>query len=499
MKTLNLRMGIADMAARERNVIGETVRPLSSISLIILAVGVLFIFASCVSPEKRAAMTSPESFSVSGEAKTPERWWEAFEDEELDRLVEQAMEDNLDVLTAWDRLDQASAIARIAGSPLWPQISGDFSVTDTDLVDGRDPFVVEDTFYGASLIAAYEVDLWGRIRSGRSAAAADFRSSSEDLNTVAISVSSEIAQTWYELLEQREQLGILADQTEVNKTVLGLLELRFNQGFTAAAEVLQQRQQLAATESEVPLVKSRLSVLEHELAVLLGQNPTAAIAAADAALPELPPFPETGFPADLLLRRPDVRAAQLRVEAADYRLSEAIADRFPRLSISISAQDTETKFSSLFDNWLKNLAANITTPIMDGGRRRAEVERTRAVASERLHDFEKTVLRALKEVEDAIVREQRQAEFLASLGEQVAIARQTVEFTSERYLNGATDYLPALTALRTLQILERQELEARRQLITFRIGLYRALAGGWQLEREVSTENKIALKKGDAS
>jgi NodT family efflux transporter outer membrane factor (OMF) lipoprotein len=461
--------------------------------------GLSLLVASCATTPKLPVADAPAEFSASGEAETPQRWWEAFGDEELNHLVDQAMNDNLDVLTAWDRLDQAAAIAKIAGSPLWPQIEGGFSVTDTDLVDGTDPFVVEDTFYGASLIAGYEVDLWGRIRSGRSAALDDLRSSGEDLDTVAITVSSEIAGTWYELVEQKEQLKILADQTEVNRTVLDLLEVRFNQGLTAAAEVLQQRQQLAAIEGEVPLVKSRLGVLNHELAVLLGQHPTATIVSTDGVLPELPPFPDTGLPADLLLRRPDVRAAQLRVEAADYRVSEAIADRLPRLSISISAQDTEAEFSSLFDNWIKNLAANLTAPIVDGGRRRAEVERTHAVASERLHDFEKAVLRALQEVEDAIVREQRQAEFVVSLGEQVAIAQQTVEFTRDRYLNGDTDYLPVLIALRTLQSLERQELEARRQLVTFRIGLYRALAGGWGIDRDSYERESVAMNEGDVS
>jgi NodT family efflux transporter outer membrane factor (OMF) lipoprotein len=454
---------------------------------------------SCATPARVPIADAPVSFSISGEAETPERWWEAFDDAELNRLVEQAMGDNLDVLAAWDRLDQAVAVARIAGAPVWPNVDGAFSVTDTDVVDGRDPFVVEDTFYGLSLTASYEVDLWGRIRSGRKAAGADLRSSREDLDTVAITISSEIARTWYELLEQRSQLEILSEQTDVNQTYLRLLELRFNQGLTAAAEVLQQRQQLESTEGEVPLFESRLEVLEHNLAVLSGKHPTVDVATGGEGLSELPPLPATGLPADLLLRRPDVRAARLRVESADYRVGEAIADRFPKLSISISAQDTETKFRSLFDNWIKNLAANLMAPIVDGGRRRAEVERRRAVASERLHDFERTVLNALKEVEDALARERRQAEFIESLDKQVEIARQTVEFTRERYLNGATDYLPALTALRTLQQLERSRIEAQRQLVTFRINLYRALAGGWRLEREDSTENKIALRKGEAS
>jgi len=468
-------------------------------SLLLLSVGAVFLLTSCASVEKRPSMDLPESFSATGKARVPDQWWEAFGDADLNYLIDRAMSDNLDILTAWDRLDQATALAKKANAPLWPDVNAGFSVTDIDVAGSDDPFTVEDTFYSLSLTATYEIDLWRRIRSGRDAARADTRATREDLDTVTITISSEIARAWYELQEQQSQLVILSDQTDVNRTYLELLELRFNQGLTAAAEVLQQRQQLTATEGEVPLVKSRVEVLEHELAVLLGKHPTSEVAADGNGLPALPPLPDTGLPADLLLRRPDVRSAQLRVEASDYRVSEAIADRFPRLSISISAQDTETEFRSLFDNWIKNLAANLTAPVFDGRRRKSEVERTRAVTSERLHNFEKTVLNAFKEVENALVQERRQAEFVANLDKQVEIARQTVEFTRERYINGATDYLPVLIALRTLQRLERNQLEAQRRLITFRINLYRALAGGWELEREAPEKDKVAMDKGDAS
>ena len=468
-------------------------------SLLLLSVSAIFLLTSCASVKKRPPMDLPESFSATGEARVPDQWWEAFGDADLNYLIDRAMSDNLDILTAWDRLDQAMAIAKIADAPLWPDVNAAFSITDTEVVGSDDPFIVEDTFLGLSLTAGYEVDLWGRIRSRRRAAGADLNATREDLDTVAITISGEIARIWYELLEQRSQLDILSEQAEINGTYLELLELRFNQGLTAAAEVLQQRQQLTATQGEMPLVESRVEVLEHELAVLLGKHPTSEVAADGKNLPELAALPDTGLPAGLLLRRPDVRAAQLRVEAADYRVGEAIADRLPRLSISISAQDTETEFHSLFDNWIKNIAANLTAPVFDGRRRKSEVERTRAVASERLHSFEKTVLNALKEVENALAQERRQAEFVASLNEQVEIARQTVEFTRERYINGATDYLPVLIALRTLQRLERDQLEAQRRLITFRINLYRALAGGWELEREVPEKDKVAMDKGDAS
>jgi len=487
------------MAARDKEKTGETIHLLRGIALIFLATGALVMLASCASVEKHSEMTLPETFSVVGDAEMPDRWWEAYGDEDLDYLIERAMIGNLDVLTAWDRLDQAAALAKMAGAPLWPNINVGFDVTDVEMVGSSDPTVIEDTFLSASLTATYEIDLWGRIRSGRNAAGADLRASREDLDTVAITIGGEIARIWYELLEQRSQLEILSEQNEVNATHVELLELRFNQGLSAAAAVLQQRQQLAATEGEVPLVESRIEVLEHELAVLLGMHPTADISVEGSGLPELPPLPDTGLPADLLRRRPDVRAAELRLEAADYRVGEAIAERFPKVSILVGGQDTETEFSSLFDNWIRNLAASIAAPVFDGRRRRSEVERTQAVASERLHGYEKTVLNALKEVENALARERRQAEFVASLDEQVEIARQTLEFTRARYLAGDTDYLPVLIALRTLQSLERRQLQAERQLVDFRTGLYRALAGGWELDRTPSEEDGTAMNKGEAS
>lgn len=482
----------------------------SCAALICFAVVSVLALSSCATPPGVPSLDAPESFSISGAIESPDRWWEAFDDRELNGLVERAMVDNLDVLTAMDRLDQAVAVARIAKAPLFPDVNAGFDVTDTDVVGGAEPFdaadpfggadafIVEDTFHSVSLTASYEVDLWGRVRAGRNVAGSDLRASREDLDTVAITISAEIAGTWYELIEQRSRLSILAEQTDVNRTYLSLLELRFNQGQTAAAEVLQQRLLLAAIEGEAPLVESRLEILEHGLAVLLGTEPTSEIAAGGRkGLPTLPPLPDTGLPADLLLRRPDVRAARLRLEAADYRTGEAIADRLPKLSISISARDTEAEFRSLFDNWIKNLAANLTAPIFDGGRRRSEVERRRAIASERLHDYKKTVLGALKEVEDALAQERRQAEFVESLDDQIGIARLTLEFTRERYLNGATDYLPTLTALQTLQKLERSRIEAQRRLIAFRINLYRALAGGWDLDRGGVETEKIVLNKGD--
>lgn len=480
----------------------------------------LFVLVSCKAVERPLSFEMPETFTSAGNTTAPEKWWKAFGDADLDRLVERALSHNLDVLSAWDRLDQASAYSKMSDSALWPNISATLGISDTQFMGEDDSqnlsaysgmgagtgagyssggygnqFYGEGTYWSLSFLASYELDLWGRVRSSSKASRADLWATREDLDTMAMTVSAEVARTWYEVVESQAQLAILSEQAKVNAIYLELVELRFSQGMSAAAEVLSQHQQLEATEGEMPLVRMRLELAQHRLAVLLGREPKADLGVGAGSLPTLPPLPDTGIPGELLLERPDVRSAKLRLEAADFRVEEAIANRFPKLSISISAQDQDEEFRSLFDSWIKNLAANLTVPIFEAGRRKMDVKRNRAAASERLHAFEKALLVALREVEDALVQERRYQEFLEKLDRQVEISRQALEFSQERYRNGATNYLPVLINLQTLQLLERRQLEAQRLLITYRIGLYRALGGGWEFTR--TQPNDEADKNND--
>jgi outer membrane protein TolC len=160
-----------------------------------------------------------------------------------------------------------------------------------------------------------------------------------------------------------------------------------------------------------------------------------------------------------------------------------VADQFPRLSLTARAEAWGDRVRGLFDNWLASIAANLTAPLLDGGRRGAEVDRTRAVAAERLHPYGQAVLDALREVEDALVQERQQQELLASLERQLDLATKADGQARENYAKGAEDYLRVLTALQALHRLQRDRLTAKRQLIEYRIDLYRALGGGWGLTR----------------
>ena len=199
-------------------------------------------------------------------------------------------------------------------------------------------------------------------------------------------------------------------------------------------------------------------------------------------LPQLPPLPDAGLPADLLLQRPDIQAALARLEAADFKVAAARADRLPALKLSASGTYKAEQIKEILDNWYLNLAANLIAPLIDGGRRAAEVERTKAVVKERLAAYREVVLTAIREVEEALVREKKQQEYIAGLQRQITFANRAVAEAKERYLKGQADYLRVLTATLSVQGLERNLISAKRDMLVLRVSLYRALGGTWKLE-----------------
>jgi NodT family efflux transporter outer membrane factor (OMF) lipoprotein len=450
----------------------------------LLCLGILLLLLTACTPEiaRQASAVQPQGgFSTTGDTQLPEQWWLSFKDPNLDRLIAQALTDNLTLQSAWDRLDRARAVARKAGADLFPQLSGEAGTSSTrSRINSRTD---SSQSYSLGLAASYEVDLWGRIGSTSEAAELDALASAEQLQTAALTLSAQVATTWFQLLEQRGQIEILKEQQQTNEQGLELISLQFRTGQTSIADLLQQRQLVESRRGERALALGRAQVLQNQLAVLLGMTPDQAPQATANEFGELPPLPETGLQSHLLERRPDVRATWLRLEAADRRVAAAVADRFPRLSLTGRANTTDEQIEDLFDDWLATIAANMLAPLIDGGRRRAEVERSQAVAAENFHIYGQTVLEALAEVENTLIQEQRQQEHLASITLQLELAEQAFGRIRDRYLNGAEDYQRVLGALLSKQLLQRTQLLAQRELFVNRINLYRALAGGWELSR----------------
>lgn len=448
----------------------------------------LLLLAGCspFAPQARnePPVDLPDAYMFYSEGeKGPGQWWRAFDSDELNTLVETALQNNFDIRTAWARLRQAQAQAVQAGAELYPSLDAtgkaSQSNSGTQVSRGADGTITETQVWNLGLAASYELDLWGRVRSTHEASILTANAAREDLEAAAVSVAAEVVDTWVDLVALRKREKVVLRQIELNATLLNLQILRYKNGQATALDVSQQGQTLAAARANLPTIKLQQNLLQSKLVVLLGRANSKGIESNEENLPRLAEVPKVGLPADLLSSRPDVRAAGLRLQAADWSVSAARAARLPNISISAEAAFSSGALDVFFSNWVTTLAANLTAPIFDAGRRAAVVDERRAVSEERLADYANSVAQAIKEVEDSLVSEMRQREYIDRLSDQLKAAGISMRDASLQYLNGQSDYLPYLTARNTVQQLERQLIAERAALIKYRVGLYRSLGGDW--------------------
>ena len=465
-------------------------------NIVIYLTGILMIVASCTPFKPKARPTSagelPKTFSLyAAESKPLNRWWEEFHDTELDTLIDSALSDNFTLKEAWSRLNQSRALAVQAGAALYPDLTGTAgaSYEHQRSKNGSSKTESGDT-YSLGVVSSYELDLWGRIRSGRESVLLEASAVREDLNAAAMTLAAEVANRWINILSQKMQKQLLKRQLKTNLLYLELTELRFRNAIVSALDVYQQKQIVESVRAEIPLVEAQEQLLRHELAVLLGKPPRTSLSISRKELPIPTALPAAGLPADLLSARPDLRAAGMRLKAADWQVAAARANRLPAISLTAQARYGESDMNVLFNNWLVSLAGNLTAPIFDANRRAAEVNRTMAVADENLATYRQTVLTAIKEVEDALINESKQREHIKALEKETDTAKKALMEAGNRYRNGLTDYLPVLTQLLTFQGLERDLIQQKTKLLISRVNLYRALGGTWTESLQPGVENR---------
>ncbi|MFT5302647.1 MAG: multidrug efflux system outer membrane protein [Mariniblastus sp.] len=423
------------------------------------------------------------AFSESGDAETPERWWLVFDVPELDFQINQAFESNYSLAAAQQRVFAARALKRRAASDLFPDLDGVARIGNT-FGPGED-----QSTYQWGLDAGYRVDLWGEIQSRVDAQQLRADATCLDYKATALTLTSEIARTWFSLIEAHAQVELLDEQIETNRTGLILQESRFGLGLIRSADVLRQRQLLESTLEQAVVAEAKIKLLEHQLAVLLGSMPQAATYKPGSVLPELPTLPAAGLPSDLLHRRPDVRRNYLAFEAADRDLASAISAQYPRISLTGSLTNVAENPEDLFRDWFTSIGSQLIAPLLDGGQRRAEVERTSAVVRELFLGYAQTMLIAFREVEDSLVQEKYQLKRMVHLEEQVRLAGQASVQLREQYLIGDAEYLDVLSAITTQQSLQRQLLSAQLELVLIRVSLYLALSGGFEPTSEYAQDS----------
>lgn len=473
---------------------GRSISSALAILLLGLVAGCSASVAHKVDADRSGPIAVPKGFgSGVGAADAQDvdhvAFWRGVGSAELDKLCTDAQAHNLDMQRARARLEAATALVSAAGAAQWPQLSFDTSVSHSQQnlylgggaksATGGKPLVVTQTTFPVSVGASYEVDLWGRIASGKAAALLDAAASLEDLAAMEISVAAAVTQAWLSLVAERATMAVVQRQLDTNRKLLEAIELRFSRGLASSVDVLQQRGQLEAVQTQVPAIEARQRLAMQQLAVLLGRGPGEIEGMGETAqLPPVPALPALGVPSELLGRRPDVRAARKRMLAVDHRVAAAKADLLPSLRLSGSTGFTgRSNPLSFLDNFVFNLGAALSAPLWDGGRRKAEVARVKATLQDAVLAYGQVVQRAILDVEEALVREQGEQLGLLAAQKRVETVTKTLDDTRFRYLHGQSDYLPVLTTLITLQSLELDLLNRQRALWTARVGLLRALAG----------------------
>lgn len=395
-------------------------------------------------------------------------WWKAFNRSTLDKLVTKAFESNQDIKQALARVRRAGAIYTQTNAGMLPVIdvtsSSDLKWEGTQRNrDGAD--------IGTRL--SWEIDAFSRISSATKADAYEVKARTEDVEALKLIISTDIANAYFGAVTANQTLRLLKDQLKTDRALLDLLELRRKNGVGTNVDVLQQQSRVAESESLIPVAESQLRTFENRLDVLVGQQPDDVHRVpTDDSLDFAEPLPALGVPADLLLHRPDLRAAKAGLIAADADIAEAIANRLPRITLTGSFLYDD---SGSFSGPVSAVAGAFVQPLLDWGKRKAMVSENKAVYEERLAKFTQIYLEAIEDVENALYQENRQREFIRRLEKRLDILRKTLSETEARYSEGVDDYLPVLSALQELRVVERNLVNQHQTLINLRIRLYNAV------------------------
>jgi NodT family efflux transporter outer membrane factor (OMF) lipoprotein len=424
---------------------------------------------------------------------TTERWWEDFNDPQLNGLMDELFAQNLTIEQAIASLDQSRATARQVRSAKFPTLSA-----NAEAGRAMQPTISGDVTGNTSQMAAaasFEIDLWGKLAARSDAAEKAVTASYEDLRTLYLGLAAELADLYYLAVEQRAQIRLTDETIQSFEDTVQRVEDRYRMGLVPALDVYQARQNLAAARATRHGFEANLANAEHAVAVLVGRYPNRESAGVLAILPATPEAFPAGLPAELVGHRPDLRAALRRIEAADQTVAAAIADRFPSINLLGSyGQTRQDTAVGLVDGDFWSLLGSLTLPVFDAGRRRAEVDRTRAAVREAVATYQQKTLDAFREVEDALADSYATEQRIIRLQETEEATGAALRLSLQSYLYGLTDYLPVLTAQRSHFEVQSRLLSVRRQLISDRISLARALGGSWMDDK---IEQRTASMSGD--
>ena len=450
--------------------------------------------AGCmVGPEyRRPDVTPPKDFrsqvapaEASSLADLP--WWQVFNDKALQGLITQALAGNYDLKVAVARIDEARAQVAVVRADLYPQVgyqasaAREKSFIPLPQLQGN---VTYNSFL-AAVNATWEIDLWGRIRHSADAATASLYAQEDVRRGVMLALVSNVAASYFALIELDRQLAIAQESATVYKQTLDLFTQRFEAGRDSKLGVVRAQAAYDSSSAAIAALNRAITQQENAICVLLGIYPRAIERGTQLPQQVMPATP-VGLTTDLLQRRPDIMQAEQVMVGANAQIGVAVANYFPRIGLSAlyGGQGVEVSdlFKSNFSIW--SLGAGLTGPIFQGGRLKANEQAQEAFWNESIAQYKQTVTVAFRETSDAMIAQQTLVTQRKALESQVQANREAVDLAMQRYTGGRANYFEVLDAEQSLFPSEDALAQTQRDQLVAVVSLYKALGGGWNLKDE---------------
>lgn len=465
----------------------------------LLAILLLVVLASCKVGKKyaRPDVPVPQQYRYASEATAADssiavvNWNQLFTDPVLQQLIEKALQENLDLQIAMRRLDMTSEYVKQAKLQLLPainaQVSGSYSNPSENSLNGisLSQFLKTDHIedYTASLGLSWEIDVWGRIRRQKEAAVADYLQTFEAARAVKTALVANVANAYFNLLMFDEQIAIAQRNLELSDTIVRIMRLQKESGEATELAVQQAIVQQQTAAILLPQLRQAAAIQEHALSLLLGEAPTDITRNASLRSITLPEQIAAGVPAALLSNRPDVKASEMSLVAANARAGAAQAAMYPTLSITASGGLNAFKASNWFSmpaSLFGMAAGGLTQPLFQHRRLRTQWNVAKLQRDQAAIEFRLSVLNAVREVSDALVSAEQLKEQYSIAAAQTDTLQKSIRYAQLLFRSGMANYLEVITVQGKMLQSELAQAQLKRQQLNAQVELYRSLGGGWR-------------------
>ncbi|MDG4551575.1 MAG: efflux transporter outer membrane subunit [Candidatus Contendobacter sp.] len=476
-------------------------------TVLVSALGIVLAGCSLAPTYQRPEVPVPTQWQVSIQQANDfanTAWWQQFGDPVLNNLIQTALRENKDLLIAAARVEEYMGRYGATRGAEFPQVganavgartrSGETTVTPgTPLTNSA---------FQIDLGVSFEVDLWGKLRNATEAARAQLLATEEAKRTVILTLVSQVANSYVQLLDYDQQLAVTRATLKTRSESVRINGLRFKAGLIGELDYQQAVAEYQNAAVQVPLLERQIAQQENAISLLLGRNPgkiARGVTLDKLAMPQVP----AGLPSELLVRRPDIRGAEQQLIAANAQIGVAKAAFFPSISLTGFFGTASNDLSDLFNGPSRTwqFAGQLVQPIFTGGTLTGQLQQAEAVQQEALFNYQKVIQRAFAEVDDSLIAVSKLREQLKDQALQVNALQRYLDLATLRYQNGYSDYLTVVDAERNLFTAQLQYVQSQGQLYTALVSVYAALGGGWvnEAERMSAPPEKVAASSPPAS